>query len=135
VVEGAGVTIRERNEAAEARARKDKHRALLHDGKIKVVSDTDPDVWYRVGAVGTGPGIIFECQPMRRSTGRPDHRHAHGRKMSMEPGLLTCRHAAHAAFRLEREGLAEKDDDGRWVTPAQLVLPEVADPFASFPAL
>jgi hypothetical protein len=137
----ATLTPREANNRADLRAQSKNHRAFQHGRSIKVVSDTEPDVWYRVGAVaGTDGPIVFECQPMSKSTGRPIV-HAHGRVMSKEPGVVVCWHSASAARRLAREGLAERDDEGRWVMPSQLHLPVVevpdnaADVFAMFPKL
>ena len=112
------------------------HRAILDGRTIRVVSDTYPALFYRVRAVTSSGPIVFECQTYSRATNRPCDA-THGQTVSTEPGVAPCKHAALAARRLEREGLA-RYDDGLWIT-ADAVTAAVAeearvdDPFASFP--
>lgn len=113
-------TPAERNLAAEVRAVEEGHRALLN-GRIpvalpasfcNVVSDTKPGKRYQVRASASPAGpIIFTCEPQGRHAYEDDHLGLTG-----EPGIVCCKHAAVAARRLEREGLARLDaTTGCWV--------------------
>lgn len=101
-----------RNLRAEARAVEDGHRAfVMSDGSgtwIRVVSDTVRGKWYRVEAIDTGLGVMFRCEPQGERAFEDDHLRA-----TSAPGVTPCKHAALAARRLEREGLA-KLVDGLW---------------------
>jgi hypothetical protein len=71
-------------------------------GWVKVVSDTYHDKWYRVDMPPTREGcpVTFICQPEGSKAYADDHRVVQGY------GTTPCMHAALAARRLEREGLA-----------------------------
>lgn len=135
-----------RSLAAEVRAVEEGHRAFVQeDGSIKVVSDTRPGKWYRVTftAPAVGDPITFYCQPEGTAAYSDDHKARRG-----NPGTLACKHAAVAARRLEREGLAtmvwvERLGLPAWVTTeraARMTPPEKkarlappADPFDGLP--
>lgn len=127
-------TASERNVAAEARAVEDGHRSILVTPDlggpfIKVVSDTNHGKWFRVGAEATTDGVVFTCQP-HGPRGCRDH----GRKVG-DAGIVPCKHAALAARRLEREGLAHLDASGRWVSPLVAATePATDDVFAGWGA-
>lgn len=110
----------ERNVAAEARAVKEGHRARVQDGGwVKVTSDTHGDLgkWFRVEFVAHIDGLIsFTCRPDGPMAYKDDHLAA-----SSVPGAVPCKHAALAARRLEREGLANYDDFGRWSVDSTLL--------------
>lgn len=132
--------VAERNVAAEARAVEEGHHARVQDdGSVKVTSDTHGDLgkWYRVEYVAHMDGLIsFSCRPGGPMAYRDDHLAA-----SSMPGSVPCKHAALAARRLEREGLARYDDNGRWSVDASMLeairakieaqMPE--DPFEGLP--
>lgn len=113
------------------------HHAFLDGPRVKVVSDTYPDLYYLVSALGAVSGpIVFACQTHRRRTNEPCDE-THRRSVSPTPGVVPCKHAAIAARRLEREGLAVYED-GLWlVSPAVEYAVaadgEIDDPFAGFP--
>jgi len=121
-----------RNLAAEVRAVEEGHHARLDGAGIVVTSDTRHAKSYRVAAaaVSAGQPVTFTCTPEGDGAYDGDHRHVVG-----VPGVVPCKHAALAARRLEREGLAELVA-GRWVTThlAQRVAapapPIDDDPFA-----
>lgn len=115
---GQRLTVAERNVAAESRAVEDGHRAFVQDGGwVKVVSDTYDGKWYRVEFVTHIDGLIsFDCRPDGPNAYRDDHLAA-----SSTPGSVPCKHAALAARRLEREGLANYDDHGRWTVDSTLL--------------
>lgn len=133
------------NLSAEARAVEEGHRAFVQpDGSIRVVSDTVEGKAYRVDVGHARPGepIRFQCEAI----GRWPHGTDHGRATA-DQGCLPCKHAALAARRLEREGLARVTvpgdsfqgmhlSPGTWVAvapvgppPRPVVLPERTDPF------
>jgi hypothetical protein len=100
----------ERNIRAERRAVEEGHRAMVQDdGSIKVVSDSYDGKHYVVTYVDSGNGIRFSCRPEGRMAYRDDHL-----ELDAEPGVAPCKHAAVAARRLEREGLAVFIDAGIW---------------------
>ncbi len=115
----------ERNLAAEVRAVEEGHRARLDGASIVVTSDTHHGKQFRVSA-GSVPGqpISFTCTP----EGVDAYRNDHGR-CTAAPGVCGCKHAALAARRLEREGLAELVA-GVWVSTATATVAVPADPFA-----
>lgn len=93
-------------ERCEARAKKSKHRAWINDdGSIRVHSNSQPNLWHVVTYEVAGQDVIrFRC--------------------TCEAGqnrieLIPCVHAAKAAFRLEREGIAVKRG-GLWRIPERL---------------
>lgn len=110
---GRRLTVAERNVSAEARAAEAGHRARVQPGGwVKVTSDTHGDLgkWYRVEFVGHIDGLVeFACRPEGPNAYQDDHLAA-----SASPGSVPCMHAALAARRLEREGLATYDGHGRW---------------------
>ncbi len=117
-----------RNLAAEVRAVEEGHRARLDGASLVVTSDTHHGKQFRVHATTFGPGspVQFVCTPEGDGAFRNDH----GRRTSA-PGVCGCKHAALAARRLEREGLAVLVD-GQWVG-SELARSEaevLADPFA-----
>lgn len=116
-------SIAERNVAAEARAVECGHRARVQDGGwVKVTSDTHGDLgkFYRVDAVAHIDALIsFSCKPDGPRAYKDDHLAA-----SNVPGVLPCMHAALAARALERHGLAQLDEFGRWEATA-VVMDEV----------
>lgn len=135
--------LSERNVAAEARAVEAGHRARVQDGGwVKVTSDTHGDLGkhYRVEfyADATDGLVRFTCSPEGPRAYNDDHFYA----SSGLPGIAPCMHAALAARRLEREGLARYDEHGRWeATPAvlealraRLAAQAPADPFAGLPS-
>lgn len=112
-------TIAERNLAAEARAVEEGHHArIMPGGWVKITSDSYREKWYEVLFVAHTDGLVsFVCRPRGRFAFREDHLYA----CSGVPGCLPCKHAALAARRLEREGLAALDAAGRWrATPRAL---------------
>lgn len=129
-----------RNLRAEARAVEEGHHALVQpDGSVKVVSDTVRGKWYRVEAIDTGLGVMFRCEPQGERAFEDDHLRA-----TSAPGVTPCKHAALAARRLEREGLA-KLVDGLWFStgPAHrhtfvdavcVECRQPEDPFAGLPS-
>lgn len=139
-MENSTTTAAARNLAAEVRAVEEGHRARLDQGAIVVTSDTHHGKAYRVTAVSVWAGqpITFTCTPEGDAAYRDDHLHTVG-----APGVTPCKHAALAARRLEREGLAELAA-GRWVAThlAQRLTPTVSvadvdltdDPFAGLVA-
>lgn len=105
---------------AEQRAVEEGHHAWLNDdGSIKVHSDSQPGVHYRVEFEDVGGAIRFRC-----NCPAGEHRRE----------LVPCKHAALAARRLEREGLAEWRY-GIWYVPEHLRprLPILADPLEGLP--
>lgn len=119
---------------AEARAVEEGHRAFVQDdGSVRVVSDRHEGKAYRVTmrALSVGEPIRFTCDPAGSRAFEDDHLHLTG-----EPGLAPCKHAALAARRLEREGLAAWVGGG-WVvtelaaarTAERLRPSQPADPF------
>lgn len=110
-MESSTTTAAARNLAAEVRAVEEGHRARLDQGAIVVTSDTHHGKAYRVTAVSVWAGqpITFTCTPEGDAAYRDDHLHTVG-----APGVTPCKHAALAARRLEREGLAELAG-GRWL--------------------
>lgn len=93
---------------AEARAVEEGHKTrIVEGGAVQVVSDSRPGLHYRVEFIGVGDLVRFVCD------------HPIVLELSDQPcvggdGLLGCKHAALAARRLEREGIAYFDDDGWW---------------------
>lgn len=132
-------TTAERNLAAEARAVEAGHHARVQEGGwVKVSSDSFAGKWYEVIFVTHIDGLItFTCRPHGRAAYKEDHLYA----SSGRPGQVSCMHAALAARRLEREGLAELDRHGRWVATekamevvrAKLAAMMPEDPFEGFP--
>lgn len=123
----------ERNLAAEARAVEAGHRAFVQPGGwIRVSSDTHGDLGkhYRVEFTSSpGAPIRFTCTPIGPMAFRDDHLHAE----SGRPGMVPCMHAALAARRLEREGLAELDETGLWRDAREFVSRQPEDPFEGLP--
>lgn len=141
--------ITDRTVAAEARFVEEGHRAYLGRDEtgpfVRVVSDTlgQRGIAYKVRAVASGPGLplVFDCTP-DGDVGTDGHRH-----LSRVDGRPTCKHAAGAARRMEREGLAELISagvhgsavirDSRWVATEKACPPPAPptddDPFAGFP--
>lgn len=128
-----------RTVAAEARAVEEGHHAILEPGgAIRVVSDTEPGKHYRVEfwQGPDGSSIVFRCRPAPgQGPGYRDHGDIVG-----AAGRLPCKHAALAARRLEREGLARFDPVDGWVLTGPV--PRVghvtatrlpADPMAGLP--
>ncbi len=114
-----------RNLAAEVRAVEEGHRARLDGASVVVTSDTVHGKQFRVGAASVPGGPIqFVCTPEGAGAFRSDH----GR-CTAAPGTTGCKHAALAARRLEREGLAALDA-GVWVSTATATVSAPADPFA-----
>lgn len=122
----------DKNLHAEIRGIEEGHRAFVQDGGwVMVTSDTHPGKKYRVEfhAHVVGDGIIFTCKPDHGpGLYQDDHLFITGR-----PGVVPCKHAALAARRLEREGLAIFN--GSWWTvtekgapPSKTKVPD--DPFA-----
>lgn len=113
---GRRLSIPERNVAAEVRHVETGRRAYVQRGGwVKVLSDTHGDLGkhYRVEYVGHTDGLIsFDCRPQGPKAYLDDHL-----ATSSQPGVTPCMHAAAAARRLEREGLAEHDVHGRWRLP------------------
>jgi hypothetical protein len=96
----------ERTFAAETRAAALGHRAFVQDdGSIRVVSDSHPGKWYRLTmyAPAEGEPITFTCTPNGPGAFDDDHH-----QMTSRPGQAHCIHAAVAAKRLVREGLARR---------------------------
>lgn len=119
----------ERNIAAEKRAVEEGHRAFVQPGGwVKVVSDTYDGKWYVVTYVDSGNGIRFSCRPDGRMAFRDDHL-----ETNAEPGVVPCKHAAVAARRLEREGLARFDPIGIWRSTVLRELPPSDDPLEGLP--
>lgn len=110
-------TTPERNVEAEARAVEEGHHAfVMPGGWVKVVSDSIEGKWYEVLFVGHIDDLIsFTCRPHGRRCYQEDHLYA----SSGRPGELPCKHAALAARKLEREGLARLDRFGRWIATAR----------------
>lgn len=110
---GKPSTTPEVNIAAEARAVEAGHHAWVQEGGwVKVTSDSFAGKWYEVIFVSHIDGLVtFTCRPHGRAAYQEDHLYA----SSGRPGQVPCMHAALAARRLEREGLAELDGHGRWV--------------------
>lgn len=107
-----------RNLDAEVRAVEEGHRAYVQDGGwVRVVSDrfegTGKHYRVEVEPAAPGRGIGFSCRPAGFAAFEEDHKVA-----TAEPGIVPCKHAALAARRLEREGLAVLVA-GRWVYPGQ----------------
>lgn len=121
-----------RNLAAEARAVEAGHLARAQpDGSILVTSDTHHGKAYRVTFVDRGLGITFDCRPEGSAAYADDHLAA----SSTVLGLAPCMHAALAARRLEREGLAELNPlSGLWRVPPALQ-PEPYQPDDPFDGL
>lgn len=128
--------IAELSAATELRAVEAHRQARLgHDGTVRVKSDTTPGLEWVVRAwtSSAGVGIVFECRASNPSlaVGR-----GHVPVVSRVPGAAPCIHAATAARRMEREGLACWDA-GLWVATAKAVRMPVdgdADPFAGLGA-
>lgn len=122
---------------AEARAVEEGHRAILEPGgAVRVVSDTHPGKAFLVEFWQDGPNaegslIVFRCRPWSGPLLFADDHH----DTCGKPGRLPCKHAALAARRLEREGLARFGPDG-WVlaAPVPTVEPEpMVDPLKGLP--
>lgn len=114
------MSIAQRNLDAEARAVEEGHNAIVQPGGwVKVKSDTFEGKFYRVdfSAAFADDPIYFVCQPLGRKAFEEDHL-----VVSLEPGVVGCKHAARAARRLEREGLAQFDGE-RWRTTAKVLPP------------
>jgi hypothetical protein len=111
------LTTPERNVAAEARAVEEGHHSyVMPGGWVKVVSDSIEGKWYEVLFIGHIDDLIsFTCRPHGRRCYQEDHLYA----TSGRPGELPCKHAALAARKLEREGLARLDDHGRWAATSK----------------
>lgn len=135
-------SVAELNVDAEARGVEAGHRARVQDGGwVKVTSDTHGDLgkFYRVEFVaGVVDGLIsFSCRPDGPKAYKDDHLAA-----SASPGRTPCMHAAIAARRLEREGLATYDAHGRWSATERVLAPlrervaarQPADPFDGLPS-
>lgn len=128
-------TAARRNLDAEVRAVEEGHRAFVDGASIVVVSDTHHGKRYRVHAHAgvAGSLITFQCAPEGNRCYSDDHLATAG-----APGVTPCKHAALAARRLEREGLAELDADFHWtatplagqLAPAPAPVVEDDDPFA-----
>lgn len=104
----------ERNVEKEARAVEEGHRAFVQPGgTVRVKSDTHEGKWYVITPIDSGFGIVFRCTPEGAHAFEDDHL-----ATSSTPGVLPCKHAALAARRLEREGLA-RVIDGLWFTTTQ----------------
>lgn len=110
---GKPSTTPEINVEAEARAVEEGHHARVQEGGwVKVTSDSFREKWFEVIFQTHIDGLItFTCRPHGRAAYREDHLYA----SSGRPGQVSCKHAALAARRLEREGLAALDGHGRWV--------------------
>lgn len=127
-------TTQERTLAAEARAIEAGHHAILDGNTIRVCSDSTPGLHWLVTAEAVpfaGAGIVFRCTPddWTLAQGR-----GHTCAVSAAPGAVPCMHAALAARRLEREGLArwtagEWQVTDRTVELVRATLPVVDDPF------
>lgn len=117
---GSRRPVPERNVAAEVRAVEEGHRARVQeDGSVNVTSDTHGDLgkWFHVTFVAHVDGLIsFSCRPEGPMAYKDDHLAA-----SSTPGSTPCKHAALAARRLEREGLAQYDGHGRWSVATSLL--------------
>ena len=116
--------------AAEARAVEEGHRAFVQEGGwVRVASDSRPGKHYRVdvAAGSVGALIAFSCHPEGAGAYSDDHLALSGL------GYPPCKHAAVAARRLEREGLAAWDA-GAWLATDKAAVSEPADedPFACF---
>lgn len=122
--------------AAEIRAKENGHHAILRsDRTVSIKSDTTEGLHWIVRAFTAseaGEPIVFECRADNPvlAEGR-----GHLPLVSRTPGACCCQHAATAAHRLEREGLAVWVG-GVWVATAKAVGPvdSDGDPFAGFPA-
>lgn len=103
-----------RNLAAEVRAVEEGHRAfVMPGGWVRVVSDTHAGKTYRVEFVAVGGLVSFSCRPEGEHAYTDDHLAA-----SAAPGVTPCKHAALAARRLEREGLARLEG-GHWCSTVE----------------
>jgi hypothetical protein len=136
------LTWAERSDAAERRAVEQGHYARVQpDGSVLVKSDTRPGKSYRVtfSAYGVDEPITFTCRPEGSGSYADDHRDLTGK-----PGACFCKHAALAARRLRREGLARRTGPlfgSLWVmteraaalTEARLP-PQPSDPFSGLPS-
>jgi hypothetical protein len=127
----------QRSLEAEARGVLEGHKAFVQDdGSVLVKSDTHDAKRFRVtfAANMSGNLVTFTCRPEGVGAFADDHFDVTG-----EPGALPCKHAALAARRLEREGLAAWVR-GVWVcTERAAALTEArlpaqpSDPFAGLP--
>lgn len=122
------------NLAAETRAVEAGHRAFVQPGGwIRVTSDTHGDLgkFYRVEFTSTpGAPVRFTCTPDGAKAFADDHLHTE----SGRPGVVPCMHAALAARRLEREGLAVLDETGLWRDVRPFVSRQPDDPFDGLPS-
>ncbi len=122
-------TAPEANRAAAERAANNPHRALLRDGAVHVISNTDPSLEWVIGAVALpGEPVLFHCQAIERKTGHRVYDAGHGDTNSPQPGVVPCVHAHKSAKRLQREGLINFRG-GLWVAVGEPQLPDLADPF------
>lgn len=117
-----------RSLAAEVRAVEEGHHARLVDGTVHVKSDTDDGVTWVVSAFTVGDLPQFTCVADRPTTG-----HA---RLTGEPGLCACKHAARAAHSMERRGLMvwvdglwHLTDAGVALVAAERAKYQVADPW------
>ena len=127
-------TPAQRNLEAEVRAVEEGHHALLlrdqRGAYLRVVSDTVPGKEFRVRAYAPQPGdqLMFECEPHGVEAGVNDHKFR-----SAPAGIAGCKHAALAARRLERAGIATFAN-GRWYATQTVGYERIeagpADPFA-----
>lgn len=124
------MTPAERNLAAEVRAVEEGHRAVVQEGGwVRVVSDVRTGKWYRVEFAGwRGMPVVFTCRPGGDGAYQGDHRNTTG------VGVTPCKHAALAARRLEREGLAHLDAEGKWISDGPEMPADVAARLAKFDA-
>jgi hypothetical protein len=111
------------------------------DGSVLVKSDTRPGKSYRItfAAYGVDEAVVFTCRPEGTASYADDHRDLTGKA-----GHVACKHAALAARRLRREGLARRTGPlfgSLWVLTQRAVdltaarLPEQpANPFEGLPS-
>lgn len=111
-------TMAEANVRAEARAVEEGLRARVSPGSrmVRVDSASWRGKFYEVQPIVHLDGLIsFSCRPFGRKAYVEDHLYA----TSGMPGAAPCMHAACAARRLERHGLARYDEHGRWSVTAK----------------
>lgn len=112
-------SLAERSLAAEERAVEEGHHAVLAGGCMSVASDSTPGLHWLVKAfsLSAGEGIIFTCHA---DNAELVYGRGHLPLESRRPGHVPCKHAAIAARRLAREGLAEWVA-GSWVATDKAV--------------